>query len=167
MKNMLKRLLALFGIDSRSDEDIVKVLVEHNGQAPLDHNPSPDVNEGPSAKEPPPNAAIVQFIVTDGGQVTINMNWTTPTKPIAEALGILLCAIHNGKLSEKCRAILAKSAHDDPNSRQHLMSILEYWDTSDKKYTPLVKPSEVFQLGRQKVRDQHLNKTNIQDGEIE
>lgn len=162
---MIKKLLSHLGIDFRSNEEIQELVTPNT----IPENPELPPEEQPTQeKEKPANIAMVNFAVSDAGQVQIHINWTNYSAALAEALGLMLYAINNGKFQEKCRDILEQSTIENPNSRQPIKQILDFWDAAEKKHTPLVKPSEVFQLGRQKIRDTSRRGTHeVQEGEVE
>ena len=93
----------------------------------------------------------IVFIVDETGDLFIQINWTDTNPAIAQALGLVLYYISAGKLGQQCEYVLNETLKQDPSSRAFVQSIANSWRYCVDQENVVIKPSEVFSLGKQRL----------------
>jgi len=102
--------------------------------------------------------ASVTFMVDIAGNVHIQLDWTDESEEVSEALGTLLYFINSGRLALQCEYILLELMKQDASLRLFYKSVAKHWRDTIKVAEQVVKPSEVFQIGKQRIKVQgHSN----------
>ena len=99
-----------------------------------------------------PEATIV-FKVNELGNVGVKMGWSASSEKLPEALGTLLYLLNNGDLNAYCIQSLTNAIKEDASQIEFVESCLATWNNKIKSTAEeqIVKPSEVFQMGRQNI----------------
>jgi hypothetical protein len=112
--------------------------------------PEPSVAQQ-QPQRPEREGARIIFAIDAHGQVTIQVQWNSMTTPVAHALGTLFHFINEGNLRDQCEMVLNETAVKDPKARPFIKEVASAWKKAHSRDEPVVKPSEVFQMGRQLV----------------
>lgn len=136
MRFIIQKIKKWLGIKSDQDiineyEDIVKSSQKQ------DNIPPPKEGAGYQCK--------VLFIVSDDGNILLDINWDKPEEIIAENLGNLLYAINNGIFENSCINVITNEAIKNPGKAEFVKKCLESYNNK-KKDRVLIKPSEVFSV---------------------
>lgn len=151
MNSLIRRI---FGVPHPSNQELEYSLKEHlerlqkvEQQEQEESPQTPDnTNDQPSSNV---DVGRIVFNVDEKGCVAIQIQWSHATESIAEALGTLLYYINSGKLNQQCENILNATMQNNPQMRPFIRQIGQHWTSNIKKSEQTVKPSEVFQIGRQ------------------
>jgi len=94
------------------------------------------------------NRCIIEFVVTKTDDILLNIRWAKDDSVTAKSIGQLLYQINNGDYKETSKNILLNVAVENPQKEDFIVECFEQWKTS-KDQDPLLKPSQVFGMGRQ------------------
>lgn len=157
--NFLRRIV---GGNSKSNQKIreqigkeLDGLVKIQEQIDLQQQSTKDEREN----EVP--TALLIFKITDSGDVSIQINWTHNSKELADSFGTMLYYLNKGSFEEYCVNSLALTPTQDKEQQSFIKKVNAAWkDVKNKENTkPIVKPSEVFQMGKQ-----NLDRNNGENG---
>jgi len=104
--------------------------------------------EEPFLPSDKPYSQII-YTIDINNQVSIQFKWSEVSKATAECLGTMLYALNSGNLTQQSEMILSKTMEQSPEHRPFIESIFESWQSAINRHEQVVKPSEVFKLGRQ------------------
>lgn len=157
MKNFLRGILGSAGSDAEIREEVnaeideyEALMSQYKAQQEIIQQHEEEA-AGPSLKADP-GCALVIFRIDPEGNVGIQLNWNSPTENLANNLGMMMYYMNKGNFAEHCANSLAQTIQKDPRQTVFVKKIMEKWKNMRDENEQVVRPSEVFQMGRQSTR---------------
>ncbi len=144
----------VLGNKKQSEEEIIQEFegnVQHLVDTYFQKNPmDPQQQPSPKGEHGLTNEdrCIIEFVVTKSDEILLNIRWAQDDAITARSIGQLLYQINNGDYKETAKNILLNVAVENPQKEDFIIDCFEQWKHS-KDQDPLLKPSQVFGMGRQ------------------
>lgn len=157
--SFLKGIFGSAGSDEEIRKEINAELDEYETllnqykaqQAIIDSHEQPEGSSN-NAPEAEPGSALVIFKIDTDGNVGIQCKWAGGSEELADNIGMMMYYLNKGNFAEHCANSLAMSIKKDPRQTPFVKKIMERWKKMREENEQVVKPSEVFQMGRQNTR---------------